>query len=588
MVTDNVTLSQGTEDGPVVGADSVTIGGVEQMLQRVKLYDGTDGGTDPIPGDAAHGLDVDVTRLPALVANSGVDIGDVTVNNAAGAPVPVQLSDGSAVQVLATADYDSAAGTVTRVMVGIALPGSGGPVAGGTSANPVRTDPTGSTAQPITDNGGSLTVDGTVTVNALPAGTNNIGDVDVLTLPALPTGTNTIGSVKLTDGTTVATVVDLTNTNPLAVAIVDGNGDQITSFAGGGGSGTQYTEDAAAAANPVGDALIMVRADALAGITTTDGDNVAARGTDKGELYVKHVDAVPVTDNGGTLSIDDGAGSITVDGTVAATIAAGATAIAKAEDAASASGDVGVPAMAVQLATPTDLAGTDADYAMLQMAGGRLWTSTKVDTALPAGGNAIGKLAANSGVDIGDVDVTTVGTITPGTAASSLGKAEDAAHASGDVGVMAMAVREATPTDLSAGNTDGDYEPLQVGRDGALWVGGVATHKGGWSIATGSIAATKTDVGTANTPGQVGGWYIYNPNASVAYVQFFNAQASAVTLGTTAPVYSLGIPAGSAANVAPGMVGLLHATAISIAVTTTRAGATGPGSTVDFNVWFKQ
>jgi len=30
---------------------------------------------------------------------------------------------------------------------------------------------------------------------ALPAGTNNIGDVDVLSLPALPAGTNTIGFV---------------------------------------------------------------------------------------------------------------------------------------------------------------------------------------------------------------------------------------------------------------------------------------------------------------------------------------------------------------------------------------------------------
>lgn len=36
-----------------------------------------------------------------------------------------------------------------------------------------------------------------VTLPALPAGTNNIGDVDVLTLPALPTGSNTIGKVDV-------------------------------------------------------------------------------------------------------------------------------------------------------------------------------------------------------------------------------------------------------------------------------------------------------------------------------------------------------------------------------------------------------
>lgn len=77
-----------------------------------------------------------------------------------------------------------------------------------------------------------------LTLPALVAGTANIGDVDVLTLPAIPTGTNTIGSVKITDGTDVVDVLDLTNSNPITVAIVDGSGDQIISF----GGGTQYTE----------------------------------------------------------------------------------------------------------------------------------------------------------------------------------------------------------------------------------------------------------------------------------------------------------------------------------------------------------
>jgi hypothetical protein len=62
----------------------------------------------------------------------------------------------------------------------------------------------------------------------------------------------------------------------------------------------------------------------------------------------------------------------------------------------------------------------------------------QVNAALPAGTNAIGKLAANSGVDIGDVDITS---IVPGTGATNLGKAEDAPHSTGDVGVMALAVR---------------------------------------------------------------------------------------------------------------------------------------------------
>jgi hypothetical protein len=52
-------------------------------------------------------------------------------------------------------------------------------------------------------------VSGTVTINAIPAGTNNIGDVDVLTLPALPTGANVIGAVTQS-GTWTATPPTLT------------------------------------------------------------------------------------------------------------------------------------------------------------------------------------------------------------------------------------------------------------------------------------------------------------------------------------------------------------------------------------------
>lgn len=54
----------------------------------------------------------------------------------------------------------------------------------GTSGNPVRTDPTGTTPQPVS---------GTVTAN-LAAGTNNIGDVDILSIAA---GDNNIGNVDV-------------------------------------------------------------------------------------------------------------------------------------------------------------------------------------------------------------------------------------------------------------------------------------------------------------------------------------------------------------------------------------------------------
>ncbi len=93
-----------------------------------------------------------------------------------------------------------------------------------------------------------------------------------------------------------------------------------------------------------------------------------------------------------------------------------------------------------------------------------------------AGGNTVYLSCTGAGSDIDpnvSVHATAVTDIIPGVSALKLGKAEDSAHTSGDVGVMLLAVREAAATDLSAGNTDGDYEPLQVDSLGRLWSRGV-------------------------------------------------------------------------------------------------------------------
>lgn len=105
---------------------------------------------------------------------------------------------------------------------------------------------------------------------------------------------------------------------------------------------------------------------------------------------------------------------------------------------------------------------------------------------LGAGTAAIGKLAANSGVDIGDVDILSV---TPGTAAAHLGKAEDAAHSSGDVGVMALALRDDTLA--AASGTEGDYEPLHTNNNGALFVDDIPGAK--WTAYEDETAAATDD-----------------------------------------------------------------------------------------------
>lgn len=82
-----------------------------------------------------------------------------------------------------------------------------------TSTNPLRTDPTGTTAQPVTDAGGSLTVDGTVTVgNASGASAVNIQDGgNSITVD----GTVSVGNtVTIQDGGNTISVDGTVNTSP--------------------------------------------------------------------------------------------------------------------------------------------------------------------------------------------------------------------------------------------------------------------------------------------------------------------------------------------------------------------------------------
>lgn len=174
-------------------------------------------------------------------------------------------------------------------------------------------------------------------VAALPAGTNNIGDVDVFS-----------NTVKDGSGTRYQPIVDTDGHLQVDVLSGGGGGTQYTeadvdasitgtailwedtsdtlrsvsaakplpvNIVAGSSSGTEYTEDAAAAADPAGPMSMAVRADTLAAVTSTDSDNIALRATNKGELYVKQTDAVPASQSGtwnitnvsGTVSLPTGA-----------------------------------------------------------------------------------------------------------------------------------------------------------------------------------------------------------------------------------------------------------------------------------------
>lgn len=119
-------------------------------------------------------------------------------------------------------------------------------------------------------------------------------------------------------------------------------------------------------------------------------------------------------------------------------------------------------------------------------ANGALWVA--VGAALPAGTNAIGKLAANSGVDIGDVDVTSI----PGVG----GLAGHASPTSGNPVFIAGRASNAIPTDVGA---DGDAAGMWTNRHGAQMVS-TAPHVGlnadPFTLTAKTVQTTSTQTGS--------------------------------------------------------------------------------------------
>lgn len=127
-MADNVVLNAGA-GGSTLATDDV----VGVHYQRVKLVDGTLDSTAGIPGDAANGLDVDVTRVAGTVTTDPSDRALRDVGK-----IDVALLDQYTPQ-----DVDTGAGVDNALPVVLRLPASGGGVnAPGDAANGVDVDVT--------------------------------------------------------------------------------------------------------------------------------------------------------------------------------------------------------------------------------------------------------------------------------------------------------------------------------------------------------------------------------------------------------------------------------------------------------------
>jgi hypothetical protein len=248
---------------------------------------------------------------------------------------------------------------------------------------------------------------GDVDVASIAAGDNNIGNVDVVTLPALPAGTNNIGDVD------VLTVIPGTGATNLGKAI-----------------------DSVVGATDTGVAPLALRDDALSSLTPAEGDYAPLRVDANGGLWVTPSGTVTVAahavTNAGVFVVQENGAALT----------------------------------ALQL---IDNAVSGAGFNITQFGGasvpiGAGTEATAVRVTLPTNGTGIVGLAAGAN-NIGDVDVLSV---VPGTGATALGKAIDTAAGATDTGVAALAVRDDALSTLTPAETD--YAPLRVDSTGALWV----------------------------------------------------------------------------------------------------------------------
>lgn len=433
-MADNVDITAGS--GTTVATDQV--GTVH--YQRVKLVDGTLDSTTAIPGDATNGLDVDVTRVQGTVTvgdgGSSLTV-DGTVTSNAGTGFPAVATDGSAIVTTGTlsmgtdgtnAQTIKVAVTGEQYAIVVGDDGAGGwaaasvdptltdnesnsvahlnvhgrnAVYNGVGWDRVRGDTANGMDVDVTRVSGNVTVvqatgsnlnavvSGTVTAN-LAAGSNNIGDVDVLTVPA-PLSTSGGGTeasaLRVTianDSTGVVSVDDnggsltvdgavtvsqATAGNLNATVVGSGNFTVVQSTAGnlnatvqgtvtanaGTGFGIATAGSAQLSTGPQimgSDGTLATRIQTTAaGVLKTDGSattqpvsgtvtaNLAAGTNNIGDVDVLSVPAPLSTTGGGTeatalrvtvandstgvLSVDDNGGSLTVDGTVTANLAAG-------------------------------------------------------------------------------------------------------------------------------------------------------------------------------------------------------------------------------------------------------------------------
>lgn len=317
--------------------------------------------------------------------------------------------------------------------------------------------------------------------------------------------------VKLAFGAdNTQTIVTSTATNPLPVALSDTDNAVLD------GINTNVTFGATTGGGVESGALRVTIASDSTGVVSVD-DNGGALTVDNGGTFVVQEDGAALTAlqliddvvfaDAAAFTVGSNKGNVIMAVATSNTVTSGKAAALKIDTSRN---------LAVDLAATSGATLNTADVT--------------ITGSLPAGTAAIGKLAANSGVDIGDVDVTSIA------AGSNL---------IGDVGVS-----------------------------GARTSGGTTPYR--------NIDVDETEDAVKASAGQLYWLHAMNLSNAVLYLQFYNATTANTTVGSTTPALTFPLATQGNTNGAGFVLdvtnGIAFDTAITIAATTTPGGNSGPAA----------
>lgn len=180
-------------------------------------------------------------------------------------------------------------------------------------------------------------------------------------------------------------------------------------------------------------------------------------------------------------------------------------------------------------------------------------------------GTAIGTVAVSGTVTLGAAAATTIGTVNIA-AGQNVG-------ITGSVGVTGAFYQATQPVSVAAVvhvDDNGGSVTVDAPVGAPLYVRPIPGAANGWNYyANPALTNVKQQLTLAGCT--IGGYVIHNPNAVTAYVLVWDIAVSGVTVGTTAPSWVIGIPAGATANV-EWTLGVQHVVALTLAATPTVAG----------------